>query len=98
MNDLFGQAVAEPVKNPVKGYPRPPGTGPAGQTCKTCQFLCRLKPHRKVYLKCLMNERRWTNGPGSDIRAGSPACALWEKAEALTEAERTALSRLLTGR
>jgi len=87
MKDLFGDEVEEPKALPPggkrrstvpNGYAARPGTGPAGETCKTCKHICR---HRwsKVYLKCGMAKGLWTHGPGSDIKASSPACAKWEK-------------------
>ncbi len=88
MNDLFGREIAEPAKNPVKGYAHPPGTGPAGESCATCEFIRRIRHNDKTYLKCFQNAHNWTRGPGSDIRARSPACSLWQKAQAATEADR----------
>ena len=60
-----------------RGYIMPPGTGPAGETCKTCKHIFRRR-HAKTYLKCGLNKARWTRGSGSDIRAESPACSKWE--------------------
>lgn len=60
-----------------RGYAAPPGTGPAGETCKTCKHYT----HRHwggTYRKCMLNRAKWTRGPGTDIRAGSPACSKWE--------------------
>lgn len=66
-------------KAPVKrGYAAPPGTGPAGETCKSCEYIVR-KRMAKTYLKCGKAEYKWTGGGGSDILAGSPACSKWEK-------------------
>lgn len=89
MNDLFGQPVAErtlppaPGENgkrrPTKpaGYAAIPGTGPAGETCRTCEHLAHTG-NRGRYLKCRLERARWTGGPGTDIKAGSPACSKWE--------------------
>lgn len=60
-----------------RGYIMPPGSGPAGETCGTCQHIVGRGTR---YLKCKLNESRWTHGPGSDIRARSKACKKWEKA------------------
>jgi hypothetical protein len=86
--DLFGQEITTPPPLPPsekkrhktipKGYAAPPGTGPAGETCRTCAHYARVE-HAKVYLKCLKVRERWTNGPGTDILARSPACHYWEK-------------------
>lgn len=62
---------------PPKGYAAPPGSGPAGETCKTCHHLVRREKAR-TYLKCALMERGWTNGAGTDVRASSPACSRWE--------------------
>jgi hypothetical protein len=50
-----------------------------GETCKTCAHLVRDHYRDKNYLKC--NMTRQTRGPGTDWRAGWPACGRWEKAE-----------------
>lgn len=92
MNDLFGQPIipAEPRLNPRTGKPvkksiRPngyayvPGTGPAGETCKTCAHLAHVRSGKKVFLKCLLRKHGWTCGPGTDILAKSPACKFWKQ-------------------
>jgi len=86
--DLFGQPFLErelPAPSdgkrkptPRKGYAAPPGTGPAGETCRSCEHYARVE-HAKVYLKCALVKARWTGGPGTDILARSPACKYWEK-------------------
>lgn len=62
MRDMFGNEIsieqarvllkAKP-KPVVRGYAAPPGTGPAGETCKTCQHYrsARLywRYHFKIY-------------------------------------------------
>lgn len=85
--DLFGEPLLghEPLptipgkRKPTKlnGYAAPPGTGPKGETCQSCAHYARLE-RAKVYLKCLLVKARWTGGPGTDIRAKSPACAGWK--------------------
>lgn len=60
------------------GYAATPGTGPLGETCRTCKHLVR-KQFSRAYLKCALMEAVWTGGPGTDIKAGSPACAHWER-------------------
>lgn len=87
--DLFGQpitvapppppGIAKRRKTQPKGYAALPGTGPAGETCRTCKFYARTE-HAKIYRKCAKVMDRWTNGPGTDILARSPACHYWEKA------------------
>lgn len=86
MIDLFGHDVAVPVirngRQPTKckGYAMTPGTGPAGETCKTCRHLARIR-YSKTYLKCALIQAGWTHGPGTDVKARAPACGKWEAAE-----------------
>lgn len=68
------------AKEQAKGYAALPGTGPAGETCKSCKHYT-IRQFSKSYRKCGLMEKHWTMGPGSDIRAGSPACKRWEKGE-----------------
>jgi hypothetical protein len=86
--DLFGETVvieiseAKGVRKPTRpnGYAAPPGTGPAGETCKSCRHSARLSANTAgTYRKCKLNEANWTGGPGSDILFRSPACRLWER-------------------
>jgi hypothetical protein len=78
--DLFGEVVIEPVERkstPARGYVSPPGTGPEGETCKSCRHVVRRTCSR-VYYKCGLARSIWTRGRGSDILMGSPACEKWE--------------------
>lgn len=94
LKDLLGRGVRidpdapmRPKKRkptPSKGYAAPPGTGPKGETCKTCKHY--YIGHRGHYRKCALMRARWTGGPGTDIKAGAPACRSWEKAAAKSEA------------
>ena len=59
-----------------KGHVAPPGTGPEGETCGSCQHLYR-KSMAKTYLKCGLNSAEWTGGGGTDVRARDPACREW---------------------
>ena len=89
--DLFGEAPDQPApgsklgpqggKHYVKpwGYFAPPGTGPAGETCKTCAHIAVKGGVAGRYLKCGRARARWTGGRKSDILAGSPACSGWEQ-------------------
>ena len=61
-----------------KSHPAEPGTGPKGETCKTCKNLYRNELS-KTYLKCQLMSRLWTGGGATDVRAGDPACAKWER-------------------
>jgi hypothetical protein len=64
-----------------KGYAATPGSGPLDQTCRSCKHYDhnrgsegRSRPHPK----CGLMRAIWTNGPGTDIKASSPACSHWE--------------------
>jgi hypothetical protein len=60
----------------IRGHAAPPGTGPAGETCRSCQHYM-LRQMAGTYRKCGL--RDWTRGPGTDIRASDPACEKWKK-------------------
>lgn len=66
------------------GYAALPGTGPEGETCKTCKNMVRVT-FAKTYRKCGLMRAQWTGGGKTDVRARSPACKRWEKGEAETE-------------
>lgn len=59
----------------------PVGSGPAGETCKTCRHFTRLEYRSGTFLKCGLMEKHWTHGPATDIRAGWPACREWQSTE-----------------
>lgn len=63
-------------KHPRKGHAWYPGTGPEGETCKSCKHYT-IRRFSKAYRKCGLMEAHWTGGPGSDIRASDPACKFW---------------------
>ena len=69
---LFEKAVRD------RAHFMPPGTGPTGETCRTCAHYT-LVEHAKVYRKCGRMRTKWTGGPATDIRAGDAACSGWEK-------------------
>jgi hypothetical protein len=66
----------------LRATPAKPGTGPEGETCKTCKHYCRVHYHDKVYLKCGLMRAEWSHGPGTDIKASYPACKEWAKPDA----------------
>ncbi len=85
-HDLFGDPIPVDAQGDGKrkptqanGYAAPPGTGPAGETCRSCAHYTRRSRGGRAYLKCWLSRYCWTNGPGTDIRASSLACAVWEK-------------------
>ncbi len=83
MPDLFGEEIVlvpslkKGGRGYTGGYACRPGSGPANETCKTCEHYTRLDYHNKIWLKCGLMEKYWTHGAGSDIKASSPACKMW---------------------
>src|SRR5262249_34487943 len=73
-----------------RGYVAPPGTGPAGETCGTCQHADRSKRSSKSWIKCILNRAKWTGGRATDILAGSQACSKWKQS---TKEERCRISQ-----
>jgi hypothetical protein len=59
------------------GHAAVPGSGPAGETCGSCENLVR-KQMASTYLKCGLMEAYWTGGYGTDVRAKDAACRRWE--------------------
>lgn len=74
--ELFDVGPRELI--PVSATPAQPGTGPDGETCQSCRHYYVVPGHNGRYRKCKVIEHRWTNGPGTDIKARWPACWLWE--------------------
>lgn len=60
------------------GYAATPGTGPDGETCKSCRHYVR-RQFAKTYLKCGLMAHAWTGGRKTDVLAASPACVRWER-------------------
>ncbi|MDE2105414.1 MAG: hypothetical protein KGL39_49765 [Patescibacteria group bacterium] len=61
-----------------RGYAAAPGSGPQGETCRTCAHFVRRDGFAKVYLKCGLMRAHWTGGAGTDVKAGAPACREWK--------------------
>ena len=79
MNDLFGQPIVETKPAHHHGHPARPGTGPAGETCGTCEhYTHKLIRSGRKFRKCGLTEASWTGGPGTDIRKKDAACAVWK--------------------
>lgn len=87
MRDMFGNEItledarrilkarAKPRKN---GYAAAPGTGPEGETCRTCAHYRSVNGGSKNFPKCNLMRAKWTSGYGTDILARAPACRNWE--------------------
>lgn len=76
---LLPQSALDAAKRAAKrkGHAGNPGSGPDGETCKTCEHYT-LRQLASTYRKCGLMRRSWTGGAGTDIRAGDPACDKWE--------------------
>ena len=60
----------------IRGHAAMPGTGPNGETCRSClHSVC--KSLAKNYWKCELAKARWTGGGATDVRLRDPACAKW---------------------
>lgn len=73
----------KPVYHKTRGLIRPctpalPGTGPQGETCRTCIHAAKIQYHDNAYHKCDLMKNLWTHGPGSDIKLKWEACDKWE--------------------
>lgn len=81
---LFGEQIEPEGKKKPKGrqpngYAATPGTGPEGERCNTCAHYRRVDTgSSRRWPKCALMRKHWTSGYGSDIKARSPACELWE--------------------
>ncbi len=63
-----------------QGYAAIPGSGPDGKTCRHCAHYAITCPGgRKTFPKCGLMRNRWTHGRGTDIKASSPACKMFEE-------------------
>lgn len=69
-------ALAARRKSNKRGHASPPGTGPKGESCKTCAHVVR-KGMSKTYLKCGIMRAHWTGGGATDVRSGDAACSQW---------------------
>lgn len=88
MKDLFGKEITvdearviegsgrRKHRTTAKGYAAPPGTGPASETCRTCNRSYQLNGGRRNFWKCELVKP--THGPGTDIRLKAPACKWWQ--------------------
>ena len=85
MADLFGYVEPDPREVPHKkrrytvgGYAQRPGSGPVGETCRSCAHATKWNTDTAAggFWKCVLIKP--TRGPGTDIRLKSPACAYWK--------------------
>lgn len=84
---LFGwdqptQPKAKAKSGQPKGNAAPIGSGPEGETCRTCKHAYCVS-YAKTYWKCGLVKA--TGGPGTDIRLKWAACSRWVKKENSTD-------------
>lgn len=76
---MGGETVSYPVRGKhyiqPAGYADHPGTGPAGEFCRSCQHRIQFRR----WNKCDLARGKWTGGRASDILASAPACKFWKK-------------------
>jgi hypothetical protein len=60
------------------GYAAKLGSGPSGETCKSCQHAVYIKMAGK-YWKCKLSEKLWKGSRKTDILLSAPACERWER-------------------
>src|SRR5207344_834274 len=64
---MGGETVSHPVRGKhyvqPRGYAHHPGTGPAGETCRSCQHRIQFRR----WNKCDLARGKWTGGRASDI-------------------------------
>ena len=76
--ELFGGLPPATGKYAARGYAAAPGTGPLGETCRTCKHCFDSGAHsHRIFYKCGLSrcQSRTKNG---DVSTRSPACAKWE--------------------
>jgi hypothetical protein len=66
-------ASGKRASDQANGYAAKPGTGPAGETCKSCVHAVK----RWYWWKCALFKAPWTHSRRTDIRLKSPACRFW---------------------
>ena len=62
-----------------RGYAFPPGTGPRGETCRTCQHKVTVRTDSNTFPKCELVRVNWTHSRRTDILVSSPACQYWKQ-------------------
>jgi len=67
-------------------YAAPPGTGPAGRTCGTCDNLLYTHHTKAKHPKCGLTE--YTHGDATTILTRTPACEHYVARHALTRPTR----------
>ena len=61
----------------ARAYAAAPGTGPVGETCKSCLHCWSQRYSKRRIHKCYLLVDGWTFTAATDIRMSSPACSQW---------------------
>lgn len=79
---MGGDSVIVPVRGKhyvePRGYADKPGTGPAGETCKSCKHSYRGGTGQRGFPKCELTRACHTSSRRTDILMRAPACSKWE--------------------
>lgn len=82
---MGGETVTVPKRGKYyvqpRGYADHPGTGPEGETCKSCKHSYHGGTGHKSFPKCALTRRCHTSGRRTDILMRAAACSKWEKPE-----------------
>jgi hypothetical protein len=65
----------------LKGHASLPGSGPSGETCRSCKHKAYQGGCAGDYIKCGLMRANWTRGRATDIRARDAACDKWARHE-----------------
>lgn len=84
-NTLGGDTVTVPKRGKhyvqPRGYAARPGTGPEGETCKTCRHSYHGGTGRRRYPKCALTRACHRSSRRTDILMGAPACEKFQPKE-----------------
>ena len=73
--DLFGERVRT-IKRP-DAYASPPGSGPDGKTCRTCEHILRASAGNARVSKCQLVDPH--GGAATDINMHTKACRQYQE-------------------
>ena len=86
-SDLFGGSLPVEKGEPLlptgaaamRTTPALSGSGPKGETCRTCQYATRIGGYSKTFYKCGRTRESWTSSERTDIKLRWPACSEWSR-------------------
>lgn len=84
---MGGDTVVVPVRGKhyvqPRGYADRPGTGPDGETCKSCRHSYKGGTGQRGHPKCKLTQRCHTSSRRTDILMNAAACSKWEAKSAV---------------